>query len=554
MSPLKPSDLGLCGKGSSFKENLEVLSTPLQKNQIIVAKDSKTLEIKKLNPLTKVFYSLKKNSNEKEVKKIVTKFVKKIDYKDDDAIQKTIPEFDQEIKELQKKIKKAKKKHSTLNKEIREGTNSGKTKIKRVDKKVKIEKEIKALKKELSSLKKEKNEAVKAKQQLDNLKDLLYKRMSKLSTSVYDRSKLRESVIEKIRPELAANKARKAELQKELDNISASKKKKRAKKEGEIALKRADRKIAKVKFAQKLGVPMKPIGTGMSGSYFATDYKGKKKGVFKPAVEESLTGNSPKLKDKVKKTIMKILPIANPAAVFHANEGYLAEAMTTTLATHMRFHTLPASKVVELSAGKLKNAKGSFQVFAKKTESAKEALVGLDDDEIKNLLSEDELEELFVIDFLTYNRDRHFENWLVSTEVNEETGKRNIYLIDHGLSFPKANPSRRDVFYRRNQFKWASLPQTESQFSDKMKNRIEGRLNDEKLDKLLDKLGNTDPDVTHFSEEDSKGNSQAAAFKQRVEVLKYCIDQNWTIREIATIKTQEDIDRVLEEKKLSEEG
>lgn len=593
--PLKPSDFGLKKvhfgdtkdernkNYGNFRNNLKVLST-LTPDKILFVdkKNPDRLKAEKLSTISRLAYRFRRQKrNEKEVKQLVKTVVKKLDFN-----------IDQQLEEATKEIKETKTKLKEAQAAFKDNPNDSNSKKLR-----KISDRLEALKQDREKLIEDKGKIQ------SSLSSLLTERMSSLSENIYNRGKIKQSVVDILKPELKEDKEFKKELsdeiqklkkkvasleakkaslhnekkaledllkrkdivsvrnakkakvkakQKKIDSITEDIKTNKAiiaKLERKLALQKADRRINKVKFAYELGIKMKPVDAGMSGTYFAKDYKGKIKGVFKPAAQESMTGDSPKLKERIKKTIIKMLPIRDPAAPFHAKEGYLAEAMTTTLAKHLRFRTVPAAKVTVLSAGNLKDAKGSFQVFAKNTTAAEDTVLKLKKTEIEKTLSPEEIEELFLIDFLTYNRDRHGQNWLVS-EPNPVTGKRTISLIDHGLSFPKQHPSEDDIllgfsFYGRNQFKYAANLPLDREFTPEMKERIKERLTGVLRDKLMAQLKATDPDVTHFDEEDADGNSQKKMLDQRIDVLLYCIENNWTIRDIATIKTQEDIDRTL---------
>lgn len=481
-------------------DNLKVLSN-YQKGDVLFAKDNK-LEIKKLNGFHKFIYQFKKTKNENEVKNVITNVVQGIKF------DKNLSELKEQFAEMKIRLKDA----PESEKELLQG-------------------EIGKLEDDIFQLQKQKAD----------IEKLFYSSMSQLSTNIFDRRVIDPSVVRELNPALQTFKKKKAELLSQKETLQDAEEGRIF--ERRIALNQMERRIEKVRFAQKLGVPLKPIGEGMSGSYFARDYKMKIKGVFKPKEEESLTGNNPTIAERVKKILYLFLPV-NPTAAFHPQGGYLSEALTTTLANHLHFHTVPASSVVTLSTNSSKEAKGSFQVFAKNTTSAQEALDEVGDENLMSDLRQEELEELAVVDFLIFNRDRHEGNWLISTKKAATDGKRNIYLIDHGLSFPKKNPSAKDYLYKRNQFKWASLSFTKQKFSDEMIARLKERLSEPNVNALVLNMRSTSP---QFSKTDNEGFSQEQAFLQRVDVLRIFLNKNLPISELAKIKTQEDIDQFLSE-------
>lgn len=374
-------------------------------------------------------------------------------------------------------------------------------------------------------------------EELEHLKALFFDRMSKLSDRVFDRSVIAKPFLTKIHPEL--NRA---------ENLS-----------------KLERRVIKVQLALKLGVDLKPISAGNSGSYFARDYKGKIKAVFKPGVEDSLGATSPKLKTRLFGFFQRNVLHINTAKPFWALEGHFAEAMTSVIAEHLGFREVtPASKVVDLKSGQFFSAKqekrktketGSFQQFVSGTESMDKKLKlnsqgfvgGLllklrmkrYRDAVTPPLDPVEFEKLAILDFLICNRDRHFENIL----MDDQGG---MHLIDHGLSMPKQNPDDTDVLYKRNQYKWEHFPQSETKFSHGTKVLLRTMLRGVNLDHLIAQLAAVKGDnPEHPFNEISEDSSQESAFRDRVRVLLKALDKDLTMKELAQFRSKEQIEAFL---------
>lgn len=297
------------------------------------------------------------------------------------------------------------------------------------------------------------------------------------------------------------------------------------------------RRVHKTFFALKLGIDLKPISKGASGSYFARDYKGKIIGVFKPCCEESLGSNSPKLLTRIRHFFLKTLFRIDTSLPFWPREGYLAEVMSSKLASALGIEILPSSLVV-----KFKGKEGSFQQFVKNTHSAQEVLK-LN----HNCIKQEQFEQMALIDMATSNRDRHFENILVDEN-------QNIALIDHALSFPRVNPSKSDYLYARNQNKWASLPNSAHPFSSQLINRAEKIFRGEGLKRLLDDLKEVnDLHGKGLSTKTQEGSSQEYAFKVRVATLLIGMINKMTIRQLARMKAKEDLNKFLHKHGINNE-
>lgn len=327
------------------------------------------------------------------------------------------------------------------------------------------------------------------------------------------------------------------------------------------------RRIEKTRLAINLGIELKPISQGASGSYFARDHKMKIIGVFKPGIEESSSTGTPKLSHRIKNCVQACFGI-NTAASFWPASGYVSEKLTTVLADHLDIDVVPRAEVTRLTSEKFVRAQranaateeeGSYQIFSPGTKSADEILklnsmgpvfgnlrmrfnTWRYKDQISGKVSQPDFEKLAVTDGLILNKDRHFENWLIKKEPRED-GTHEIVLIDNQLTFPKVNPAIDNRFYRRQQNKWGSLPHAEKPFSKEIKQDTTIALRGANLQALLDGLQaasttDLDAEIKAFNEVDpGSGSSQELAFKQRVVVLLYAFEKDIPIREYAGIKS-----------------
>jgi hypothetical protein len=391
------------------------------------------------------------------------------------------------------------------------------------------------------------------------LRELFFERMAHLSNRIFDRSTLPKNFTYVLDPELAQIKKRKT--------VESA---------GDPLVK-LERRVEKTRLAIKLGVELKPISQGNSGSYFAQDYKKKVLGVFKPGQEESLGSKSPKLVTRIRNFVQFNILKVDAGAPFWKNEGYLAEAMTSQLANHLGFETVPASRVESFTSKALARAKikgeaveekGSFQLFVKGSKSAQNGLhLGSKSplfgglllklntwrykDQISKKLDQHEFEEMALIDFALCNRDRHFENWLLTKDP--DTGKQHIHLIDHQLAFPKYNPPQGDILYRRNQYKWDGLPQAMSPFSDEMKKKAYILLTGQSFKDLLQRFHTVnDEQGMGFAKISQDGNSQERAFKQRIAILLKGMEKNYSLKDLARIKSQEEMDAFFVEHQIND--
>lgn len=400
--------------------------------------------------------------------------------------------------------------------------------------------------------------------------DFFFNRLAKLSNDVFDRSILGDKQInKKILPEILSPELAKTRKDDTLTPEQDTERK-------------LERRIEKTRLAKKLGIPLKTISQGASGSYFARDHKMKIIGVFKPGREESGGVNTPKTMVRIKNLFVKNVLGIDLQGSFWPSSGYIAEAMTSKLAEHLDIDVVPRSKVTSLMSDQFLSAQirkretketGSYQIFAPETKSADETFhldsekskfanmflklnVWRYKDEITKKIAQKDFEKMALVDGLIANRDRHFENWLVETEGKKD-GTHRIALIDHQLAFPKVNPPKNDRFYRRNQNKWAVLPQAKEAFSPEIKDKVNTLLKGENLQALLDQLqvagapakGKKVKKFQDIEENEDRIISQEFAFKQRVVVLLVALalpeaedKKKFSIRDYAGLKSMEEME------------
>lgn len=373
--------------------------------------------------------------------------------------------------------------------------------------------------------------------QRKNLRLFFFERMASLNLKIFDRGSLRKCLIPVLSPELAKTE------------------------EALTPQQQLERKVDKVRLALKLGVPMLPIRKGSSGSYLARDRKYKIMGVFKPASKESLGGKSPKFGTKLKNLIRKIFKI-NPITSIRPREGYISEVSMSYLSQHLKFSTVPLSKVVHLRTLCEKKGKdvvevGSFQLFLPNTEPGKKAfkirlgciplvskfLTKIDfcfhRKRVLRMVSPFEFQQMAALDFISNNADRHFDNILV--EKQNRSPVRRMHLIDNQLAFPWRNPPKGDFFYKLHQFEWELLPQAKNPFSPKMKRHLEEYLTGQHFENLVKGIKAIYQSEGKEFDGVVKGSSQEIALRERVAVLLKFLKTNRPIRELAKLKTESDL-------------
>lgn len=390
--------------------------------------------------------------------------------------------------------------------------------------------------------------------QKKEIQDLFLARLATLPQELFDRRVLGDAGIDK----KALVKILNPNLDKQVDDYTSDTERK------------LERRVEKAKLAAQLGIDLKLISIGASGSYFVRDHKLKIIGVFKPGQEESTGMNTPKKTYQIWNQVRSFFGTNDKT--FWPGTGYISEAMSSQLAEHMNLDVVPRSIITSLESRQFESAKntrrattevGSFQIFASNTQSADEKLklnsrlsfssIRLKfnawryEDKIVQKINQSDFEMMAMMDGLILNRDRHFENWLMKNDPSGD-GTHKIVLIDNQMGFPIFNPPKSDSEYRRQQNKWEILKSAEQPFSDEIKLIAESQLQGSNLNDLLVSLQQKsleakalDPNVQSFKDMDANGSSQEFAFKQRVAVLLIAQDQKLTIREHAALKSLDEM-------------
>ncbi len=301
---------------------------------------------------------------------------------------------------------------------------------------------------------------------------------------------------------------------------------------------RLNRKIAKARFALKLGVKMKMPGTGISGSKFLMSVKGKKLGLLKPSehhiplwkkvfnfVKYILRGQRYFLKSRPESFIE-----AEKAAYIVSYQGNFGTLVPpTTLET---FDGIEGSFMLMAKA-----AKGNQIAEFKKIRKAFEKKGSYDSDEI-------DIFQLFAIyDYVINNLDRHDRNWMV--EYKDEDGVIKlikIHAIDHDKSFTKGNPSRLDKLGMHNQYKWCETAIAQENMTENTRRFIRDNLTEENILNIIDEI-NCDEQLTSFMTPEMENR-----MKEKAAVLRKIADEpnsEYNLAYIGFLRTGFDINKFL---------
>jgi len=244
------------------------------------------------------------------------------------------------------------------------------------------------------------------------------------------------------------------------------------------------RKIAKARFALKLGLGTEAAGTGLSGSEFVRGINGKRLGLFKVTMDK--TNMTKWLNDCVLPYFWSNQPYylkSGPKA------GVEAEEAAYVVSSSAGFGRLvPPTMVMSFN-----DVVGSFQLMAKKE-------IGDNITEFENIIDEFEQRESYkseevnlfqnfaVYDYLINNLDRHHGNWIVEyTNVDGEVELKRIHAIDHDRAFSVENPggSSRGS---KNQYKWKSLKIAGEEITSETKRFIQQNLQVNQIEGVIEQV------------------------------------------------------------------
>lgn len=370
---------------------------------------------------------------------------------------------------------------------------------------------------------------------------LLFEKLSRLSTKVFDRSvidQLSPDFVKDLAPEYAKYRQFFAEGFSITDITENPKYYKYAK--------------AAIHLGLRLGIRPTPVGDGSSGTYFMKDLSDQAIGVFKPGDEEPLAKKAPKWTSQVKRIFTDWAPFFRTAVSCNKGNAYKSEVAASTVSRKLKLYNVPITKIINLShpifnysgedrkMNSLPPKTGSLQMFVKeKCESAEQSLkinriwclfpklaawiYSFKNSEARKL-SNEEVEKMDILDFFNGNLDRHFGNWLVG-ESNT------IYCIDNGFAFPDKHSD--SWVSRLNQYIWKILPQAQSPFSENSKRII--RLLKGKKERIIEKL----------TSKSLINENQKKALEERIAILIHFVENNLTPFDLAQIKSTQDFQKFL---------
>lgn len=321
---------------------------------------------------------------------------------------------------------------------------------------------------------------------------------------------------------------------------------------------RAAWRIEQVKFAQSLGVDLKPLHSGTSGTYLGLDRHRKPLLLFKPKDEEAFTGHGPArwvhFMLKARQIALAVCPaVRNPDVALIPGRGYLAETAASAVSRFLGLDLVPYTSVEKFASDTFLDdhnveKEGSCQMFKSRARTGG-AVLGMPHglrrmlhrltfsrkDFLKRVDTK-EFHRLLLLMWITGELDGHEENWMVK---KTKDGRQKLIKIDNGMSFYNKHPVRplEGVY----QHEWSWLPQASMAFGDDAKAVMSQLDSEEKFSALAAAVAEamTVDGVCWFDDE------QRQMLQDRVEVLKQYVMEGKTPAELAQIRTQEDFDRVL---------
>lgn len=250
------------------------------------------------------------------------------------------------------------------------------------------------------------------------------------------------------------------------------------------------RKVAKARFAYRLGIQPSPTSRGVHRTYFLLSPTGKKLGVFKePGLAVS------KLRHVWRKAAASfgighelVLNPGKYAQVAGEKAAYLLKKELGL--TSFDIAPVKITHFTDEKGGKTDH--GAFLVFCKNARLAEDAAEAIH----KTAFTEDEIFSLhtaFLFDALLGNLDRNEENWMVKVQGRTFT---QILLIDNSNILPLEEPSLLNIVASRARFAWKSLPVAGFKIPDSAKKIFLELLADpdKKVDQLF-QLINEDPEI-----------------------------------------------------------
>lgn len=282
------------------------------------------------------------------------------------------------------------------------------------------------------------------------------------------------------------------------------------------------RKVAKAKFAYRLGIKPIQTSTGVHASQFMRSTSGKKVGVFK---------TSDLRVSNIRRTWRETCAKINVGHEVVLSEGKYAQIASEKVAFMIKsklgpsYFSLAPVKIGHFSnETNEKTEQGAFLVFCKNASLAQMAINSIN----KTTFTPDEVRayhSAFLFDFMLGNLDRHDRNWMVTTEGTKVT---NVLLIDNANILPIREPSIMNFIATKARFKWKQLNVSRLPIPEEIVRDFLGILenSDSWVDSIFEQINNDheikklvelepDKNIHHYFSEKSK-----ATMKKRVKYLK----------------------------------
>lgn len=321
-----------------------------------------------------------------------------------------------------------------------------------------------------------------------------------------------------------------------LSQISIEEEKKSVNEDNQVAFLE---KIKRAKLSLMLGI--KPVkGDGVSGSYLIKEIAPsplqKYVGIFKPYDEESLCFSHPRILRRIINIVMSILSPFSSRYESCAGKGFLAEEAVFKVSQEIGLNIVPNTiHNMHVSSLDGREKMGSFQEFVHGCKPATEVFnvnksfiprMGQKNKVISP--SNEDLDKLIILTYITGNFDSHAENYLFTDE-----GKP--FSIDGGMSFSQKQPySKLEMRYfltiiRLKEFQNRKFTRQGQRFiSEAFKKK-------EVLAKIIQNLYSP-------YEEAEKIDKRIEAMAKRIDILNYFVKQDKKITGLENLRSRDSID------------
>ncbi|NGX57421.1 MAG: hypothetical protein K940chlam3_00312 [Chlamydiae bacterium] len=292
---------------------------------------------------------------------------------------------------------------------------------------------------------------------------------------------------------------------------------------------RINRKIAKARFALKLGYGREAAGSGMSGSEFLRGVNGKRLGLFKVSTDRT------SLWKRIHDGFLKYFIFNQPYYLKAGpKSGIQAEEAAYIVSSKAGFGKLvPPTRLATFDG-----VEGSFQLMAKKEIGEKIAEFDKIKDkfESRDNYTNNEIEmfqKFAVYDYLINNLDRHHGNWMVEyTEKNGSPELKRIHAIDHDRGFSLGNPSGYTLG-GKSQYLWRTLKIARHEMTPETKKFIQQNLRKREIDKVVQEI---EEKVTGFMSQEMKDR-----IYEKAEVLIKMAHTSGTLEELGAYRNDHSI-------------